>query len=204
MGSGHTNKSCMNKISLFPTLIFQHDLSQDPEFQLLKDICNRQKTEPHGLVSGAESSYVNGYGRLLDNMLLKGIRSRIQDAVNQYTQELGLEPAVITNSWFNKLGQGHRVERHRHECSVVSGALYLHADPGSVPLRLHNPINHLRMFEHIAQTNRENEPWFEFPCVTGMLVIFPSWLEHDTLPNESDSRITLSFNSSYNTNKTIR
>jgi uncharacterized protein (TIGR02466 family) len=196
----------MNKISLFPTLIFQHDFSQDPEFQLLKDICKQQKTAPHTLVSGAESSYINenGHGRLLDNMLLKGIRSRIQDAVNQYTQELGLEPAVITNSWFNKLSQGHRVERHRHECSVVSGALYLHADAGSVPLRLHNPINHLRMFEHIAQTTRENEQWFEFPCVTGMLVIFPSWLEHDTLPNQTDSRITLSFNSSYHTNKAIR
>ena len=196
----------MNRISLFPTVIFQHDFSQDPEFQLLNDICKRQKTAPHTLVSGAESSYINenGHGRLLDNVLLKGIRGRIQDAVNQYTQELGLEPAVITNSWFNKLSQGHRVERHRHECSVVSGALYLHADAGSVPLRLHNPINHLRMFEHIAQTNRENEQWFEFPCVTGMLVIFPSWLEHDTLPNETDSRITLSFNSSYHTNKAIR
>lgn len=196
----------MNRISLFPTLIFQHDFSQDPEFQLLNDICKRQKTAPHTLVSGAESSYINenGHGRLLDNVLLKGIRNRIQDTVNQYTQELGLEPAVITNSWFNKLSQGHRVERHRHECSVVSGALYLHADAGSVPLRLHNPINHLRMFEHIAQTNRENEQWFEFPCVTGMLVIFPSWLEHDTLPNETDSRITLSFNSSYHTNKAIR
>jgi hypothetical protein len=103
----------MNRISLFPTLIFQHDFSQDPEFQLLNDICKRQKTAPHTLVSGAESSYINenGHGRLLDNVLLKGIRSRIQDTVNQYTQELGLEPAVITNSWFNKLSQGHRVER---------------------------------------------------------------------------------------------
>ena len=193
----------MNRISLFPTVIFQHDFSQDPEFQLLKDICERQKTAPHGLVSGAESSYINGHGRLLDNILLKGIRSRIQDAVNQYTEELGLEPAIITNSWFNKLRQGHRVERHRHECSVVSGALYLHADPGSVPLRLHNPINHLRMFEHITHTNHENEPWFEVPCVTGMMVIFPSWLEHDTVSNETDSRITLSFNSTYLVNKKI-
>lgn len=193
----------MKAISLFPTLIFHHDFSQDPEFQLLKDVCEKQKTAPHGLVSGAESSYVHGHGKLLDNVLLKGIRSRIQQAIDQYTTELGLESVIITNSWFNKIGRGHRVERHRHECSVVSGALYLHADPGSVPLRLHNPLNHLRMFENIEHTNPLNEMWFEYPAVTGQLVIFPSWLEHDTMPNETDSRITLSFNSSYKLNKTV-
>jgi uncharacterized protein (TIGR02466 family) len=193
-----------NRISLFPTVVFQHDFSQDPEFQLLKDVCQRQKTAPHGLVSGAESSYVHGHGRLLDNILLKGIRGRIQDTVNQYTQELGLEPVMISNSWFNTLGVGHRVERHRHECSVVSGALYLHADPGSVPLRLHNPLNHLRMFEHIERDSPANQMWFEFPCVTGMLVVFPSWLEHDTVNNQTDSRITLSFNSTYHVKKSIR
>ena len=191
----------MTQKLIFPTVIYEHDFSNDPEFQLLKDICSNTKTEPHGLVSGGESSYIYGHGRLFDNMFLRGIKSRVQDCVNRYTHDLGLEPVGITNSWFNKMSKGHRVERHRHECSVVSGALYLHADEGSVPLRLFNPLNQSRMFEHIERNDFLNEMWHEVPCVTGKLVIFPSWLEHDTLNNNTDSRITVSFNSTYYTKK---
>jgi len=186
---------------LFPTVIYQHDFSQDPEFKLLSDIIERAPTKPHGLVGWAESSYAAGDGKFLNNPLLRGIKSRIQDCVNQYTQDLGLEPIGITNSWFNKMGKGARVERHRHECSVVSGALYVHADEGSVPLRLFNHLNGLRMLEHIERNDFLNEMWHEVPCITGSLVIFPSWLEHDTLTNDTDSRITVSFNSTYYTKK---
>jgi len=185
----------MTQVLLFPTVIYQHDFSQDPEFQLLTDIVNNHATKPHGLVSWAESSYAEG--KLLNKTLLRGIKSRIQACVDEYTRDLGLEPVGITNSWFNKIGQGHRVERHKHECSVVSGALYIHADKGSVPLRLHNPVNQLRMFEHIETNNFLNQAYHEVPCITGQLVLFPSWLEHDTLNNTTDSRITVSFNTTY-------
>ncbi len=187
----------MPQILLFPTVIYQHDFSEDPEFKLLSDMVDRAETKPHGLVGWAESSYAAGDRKFLDNPLLRGIRGRIQQCVNQYTQDLGLEPVGITNSWFNKMSKGQRVERHRHECSVVSGALYIHADPGSVPLRLFNNLNSLRMLERIEQDNFLNQTHHEVPCVTGSLVIFPSWLEHDTLTNETDSRITMSFNSAY-------
>jgi ectoine hydroxylase-related dioxygenase (phytanoyl-CoA dioxygenase family) len=32
------------------------------------------------------------------------------------------------------------------------------------------------------------------PCSSGSLVIFPSWLDHHTLENKTDKRVTVSFN----------
>ena len=36
-----------------------------------------------------------------------------------------------------------------------------------------------------------------FPAKTGRLLLFPSWLEHYTNPNQTDERITISFNTMY-------
>jgi hypothetical protein len=54
------------------------------------------------------------------------------------------------------------------------------------------------MFEQSqGPTTFYNENYRGFAASTGQLVIFPSWLQHDTLDNQSDLRITLSFNTTY-------
>ena len=186
----------MNEYVLFPTIVREYDFSKDPDFHVLADFVSKQKTEPHRLVGWAESSY--GVGRsLFDNFILKGIRQKLQAAVDEYIIELGIAPVKITNSWFNKLGQHQRVETHRHELSVVSGAFYVHANPGSVGLKLFSPLAQLRMYEQIVNHNAVNANFIEMECCTGQLILFPSWMEHGTDNNQTDSRITVSFNTEY-------
>lgn len=185
----------MRDLHLFPTAVREYDLSDDPDLRLINDVIGNQVTEPHRLIGWAESSYSTGKN-ILDHMLLKNFKSRLTGYVNEFARELGLKEVRIANSWFNHLAKNQRVLLHRHELSVISGAFYPYADPGSVGLRLHNPTSGLRMNEHIEESNFINQTWCDVECRTGLLILFPSWLEHSTEENTTDVRTTISFNTS--------
>jgi len=186
----------MTPQALFPTVVATSDFSKDLDIPVLLKIIERQKTNPHSLVDESPSSY-GTYINVLDDIKLEGLKKRIQVEVDNYTELLGLRKVKITGSWFNILGQGGRVNAHRHELSVISGAFYVKADPGSVGLRLHSPLAPMRMYEFAEKVNDINSNFWVMPCYTGQLVLFPSWLEHSTLPNQTESRITVSFNTKY-------
>ena len=188
--------SNLNKFALFPTLIAHYDFSKDPDIKGLADFISTEKTESHRLLPGAVSSY-GTEKNILNDVRFAGIRSRLQESVNDYVSELGVAAVKITNSWFNDLGVGQRVDNHRHEMSVVSGALYLHADEGSAALRFYSPLASLRMHEDVRTENSVSANFIDMPCETGLLILFPSWLEHSTEVNQTQSRITLSFNTDY-------
>jgi uncharacterized protein (TIGR02466 family) len=184
------------KFALFPTLIAHYDFSKDSDLKDLADFVSAERTESHRLLPGAVSSYGTEKNILNDPRFL-GIRSRLQNAVDEYVNELGVAEVKITNSWFNNLGVGQRVDSHRHEMSVISGALYLHADQGSAALRFYSPLAALRMHEDVRTENAVSANFIDMPCETGLLILFPSWLEHSTEVNQTQSRVTLSFNTDY-------
>jgi hypothetical protein len=149
-------------------------------------------TGEYHLVSGLSSYKIDR--EFLFKETLKPLMIKIQECINEYirTHEAyefdyasELEASVISSSWFNILGKGHKVDRHRHveswddrEGSVVSGAYYPYVDEGSAPLVFTFPERKV----------------IEMPCSSGSLVIFPSWLDHHTLENKTDKRVTVSFN----------
>ena len=186
----------MNVSHLFPTVIGSFDFSNDPDLQVLLDIIKNYPKEPHMLLSGGVSSY-STETRILNDERITGLKRRIQDSVNQYVEYIGVAPVDIGVSWFNVLTAGHRVKPHRHEVSVVSGAFYVEADEGSVGLTFASPLAPLRMFEFVQNINEHNSNFWTIPCKTGMLYLFPSWLEHSTELNETENRITVSFNTTY-------
>tara|TARA_B100001559_G_scaffold138720_1_gene116540 strand:+ start:359 stop:925 length:567 start_codon:yes stop_codon:yes gene_type:complete len=136
------------------------------------------------LVSGLSSYEVDK--QFLFKEELKPLMIKIQECVNEYVRpHEKLEASVISSSWFNILGKGHKVDRHRHveswndrEGSVVSGAYYPYVDSDSAPL----------IFTFLDGKT------VTMPCSSGSLVIFPSWLDHHTLENQTNRRITVSFN----------
>ena len=54
-----------------------------------------------------------------------------------------------------------------------------------------------RMSEILIEEDLYNCYNQEVPCTQGQLILFPSWLEHYTNDNETDNRITVSFNTFY-------
>ena len=186
----------MNVSHLFPTMVATFDFSNDPDLPVLSDIIKKYPTQPHMLLNGGVSSYYTET-KILDDDRLSGLRNRIQDSVNQYINYIGVAEVDIGVSWFNVLTKGHRVRPHRHEVSVVSGAFYVEADEGSIGLTFNSPLAPLRMYEFVHNVNELNSNHWSIPCRKGLLCLFPSWLEHSTETNDTDNRITVSFNTKY-------
>ena len=184
---------------IFPTRIDIHDLSQEPEWENLKKLIQQTEPQlrPHGLVSDAGSSYGTKMTPILSHFSVKRLRIKIESLVKEMALDMMMPPVQITNSWFNIMGKGQRVKPHRHEVSVISGALYVEAGEGSVGLSFHSPTAPCRMAEMLLGSNDLNENFHTVECKEGQLILFPSWLEHSTEVNDSERRVVVSFNTEY-------
>ena len=148
------------------------------------EVINKSIAVKYHLVSGVSSYEIDK--EFLFKEELKPLMIKIQECINEYIRpNEKLEASVISSSWFNILGEGHKVGRHRHveswddrEGSVVSGAYYPYVEDGSAPLIFTFP---------------EGKIVNMYPS-NGSLVIFPSWVDHHTTENQSNKRITVSFN----------
>ena len=111
-----------------------------------------------------------------------------------------LKGFTIANSWVTLYPDQAYVPEHIHSCFEISGVYYLKAQGGenSGMLALRDPA-------WVAKTMNIWGPGsrifpgpstnMTFPTRTGMMVLFPSWLPHSTLPNNSgEDRMIYSFN----------
>lgn len=187
-----------DEILLFPTVIHQYDLKDHPQFARLQSIAEEETYESVRLL--AATTYTNRQQRprgILGHPELALLANTLDQLAQQWSQQVGCRPIRINHSWLNQYAEGDRVERHRHEMSVCSAALFVQADADSCGLRFHSPLAQLRQYEISSHTTFYNENFTEIAAVEGRLVIFPSWLEHDSQPNASSLRRTLSFNTQY-------
>jgi uncharacterized protein (TIGR02466 family) len=183
---------------IFPTLVMTFDLSKLPIKDRIIEVMTSWGTNTHRLAIGGESSYnEKNPQQFLDHPDLALLKNTMQQCVNTYANQLGLKPVRITNSWFNKLGKGGSVGLHRHEMSAISGAYYPLVDVGSTPLLLRSPKAQVHMYDFALEDNRYNTQEQEVACVQDMLVLFPSWIEHYSHVNNTETRYTVSFNTSY-------
>lgn len=184
---------------IFPTRIDIHDLSSHPDWENLKNLIKQTENQirPHGLVNDAGSSYGTPMTPVLSHFSVRRLRLTIEELVKCMAMDLQMPPIQITNSWFNVMGKGQRVKPHRHEVSVISGALYVEAAENSVGLSFHSPLASSRMAEMLLGSNELNENFHTIECKEGQLILFPSWLEHSTEDNKSDRRVVVSFNTEY-------
>lgn len=178
-------------LSLFPTPVGVYELDAD-----CNEIYNKLsefKANPHGLLDGSKSSYGED-GNILYEMTI--LHQKIQNCIDNYTETTGLQSLIVTSSWYNEMNLGCKVNLHRHEGSVVSGAFYVKAH-NTVPLKFKNPLLPYKM----------NDLYDRMDCVfssfgihlqpkTGTLILFPSWIEHET-DNETGERCVISFNTLY-------
>tara|TARA_R110002073_G_scaffold125185_1_gene269684 strand:- start:267 stop:800 length:534 start_codon:yes stop_codon:yes gene_type:complete len=146
------------------------------------DVIRESEVGNYSFIKG-DSSYDTNKQFLFTTKLIP-LAKEIQLNIKNYTEEFTIEPSLMSSSWFNILYKGGVVEKHQHakswddeKGSVISGAYYPYVDENSCPL----------IFEN------EDENYESIPT-SGMMVMFPSWLSHYTKPNQSNKRITVSFN----------
>ena len=177
---------------IFPTLVQVHNIECDTRVvKAFLDDCDME-TWPDDIGKGTTSS------RQVENLLhineFEDIRKAIEERLAEYCDDAGLEPVDIGKSWINYQKQEGYVASHRHELSIVSGAYYPIAEEGSAPIVFDSPIRTPRMAEIHNKATDFTANNMEFEPKSGMLILFPSWLYHYSLPNKTAKRITISFN----------
>jgi len=136
------------------------------------------------------------------NDKLKNIKQFCEQQIKIYVEAV-INPVgdldfYITQSWINvnKPGQNH--PKHNHQNSIMSGVFYVQTVE-SDEIMLSDPNIRLKDFITFGE-DREFDKWnsctWSFPVTDGNLFIFPSWLEHQVLPNPltTTDRISLAFN----------
>jgi|TARA_B110000977_G_scaffold185862_1_gene251147 uncharacterized protein (TIGR02466 family) len=182
--------------SLFPTAVGIYDM-QVPDNITEDYLRSLDISGYHGLVSNGESSHdtVKGEEYLLNYPGMEYIKDQIQQCINNYSAEVGLEPLALTGSWFNIMKSEGYVLPHHHRVSTVSGAFYVSSEPNTCPLFLKNPLDNTKMLDLPAIRNQYTSNTAQIDSIKGRLIIFPSYIEHYTEINQSEqSRIVISFN----------
>lgn len=189
--------------NLFPTPIFEFDLSNKINFnQVKKDIEslhedyieNWSKYSFHDIISTDDNLHMNekfcGLVKVLDEYI-HVVMNRLNIKNDGY-HFLGL--------WANTHRRCTIHPSHQHPNSLLSGVLYVNVPEKSGDLYFDDPRESKSI---VAYTNGDSvnsmyqyRSWDFIPKV-GRLIIFPSWLRHGTHPstlNEGDYRMCMSFN----------
>jgi len=158
-----------------------------------------QSQQAHDWDNLLPHEYCKKYKRLLAEDKYHSLRDLIEAKFNMLMYSLlGSDYKFkITTSWAARLGQGEKIQEHRHLNCYYSGILYYGEDyTNATTLTLTNPIasqSSIRFSEHDQIQNLMNSDYDLTPH-TGALYFWPSEFKHWTGVNQSENRYSLAFN----------
>lgn len=185
----------------FPTPIWRYSLPNFKELNkvLLEYIFTLQKNDPEGTKQSNRLGWHSQGFKLNDSPcqnFLKACSPCIQHSAKAMAWDLSFYELHITGMWaiINKNNASNL--RHFHPNNMLSAAYYVKADKNCGNIKFHDPrpANEPIL---LKTTNQNQFNRIELPIEpeTGKLVIFPSYLHHSVLPNDSnEERIIISFN----------
>ena len=98
----------------------------------------------------------------------------------------------------SEMNVGDQHAMHTHPNSLLSGVFYLSVPEGSSSIRFKDPRPFTNVIAvPVQQHCLENWQWIHIDPEPGLLLIWPSWLEHEVPKNHSNGRITMVFNLSW-------
>lgn len=122
----------------------------------------------------------------------------INDAVGQVLDHLKIahEGSEITACWANISAQGAAHRAHSHPNNFLSGVYYVNVFEGANTISFHDPRVQTGIIRPpVTELTTENTDQVVVTVTDGMLLLFPSWLQHSVEVNRSDRvRISVSFN----------
>lgn len=185
-----TNKMAIH--SLFPTPVGVSHLGREITKKEYAFVESQKMYQNRGNLTSVNTN-------ILDELCLKSIRKFIQENLETFFIETVCPnkdvEIYITQSWCNytKPGGFHHV--HQHPNSYISGVFYFAADEDLDDITFHKENKYRQITVLPAEYRTFNYESFFFRIKPGMLVLFPSNLEHFVRLTESTNlRISLSFN----------
>lgn len=177
----------MNKISLFETPLWITELDVDLE-KLEKEIkIFTKETESQSLSNVGGYQGHGFYNQDLIDKIKNNIPLRVDKPINDFS----------FYSWVNVNKKLNRNERHCHMHTDIflSGVFYVKYPENSGVIRFYDPRGHLMQMQKDYDYYYDGYAYNYIQPKNNLLILFPSWLEHDVEENKSDDeRISIAFN----------
>ncbi|MEP4380857.1 MAG: 2OG-Fe(II) oxygenase family protein [Alphaproteobacteria bacterium] len=105
-------------------------------------------------------------------------------------------PFEITGCWMNIKPRGIGHPLHSHQNNYLSGVYYVKAPEGADQISFHDTRMERRVIiPRFTEETPLTARTMHIPVKTGILIMFPSWLQHSVVANPTEEmRVSLSFN----------
>lgn len=189
----------LQSFDVFPTRIWQAHLdSLQPRYaEWTSWVLALRAANPAAAGRTNRSGWNSKEMDVLERPLFAPLRQVIRSACATALGEMGRgRQAFELQSWINLHDRGGFNFLHMHEGSLLSGSFYLKVPAGSGELAFRDPrpgVLHGVIKGSVANGHAD----IHLKPSTGLLVLFPCWMEHYVEPHESDEpRICIAFNAS--------
>ena len=177
----------------FPTLIHAEDVQLDNKL-FEQEIIEWSKKD-----KGVKKTNVKGWHsqtNMFNIPVFKPLVDELFKMQHQIYEEERLDrQPKLGNMWANINYSGGYNKPHIHPNSLFSGVYYIKAPKNCGRIRLWDPRG---VLQHSMTDNRYFNDGHEYNYINveeGMIIYFPSWLEHDVEPSKSnEDRISVAFN----------
>lgn len=184
--------------SLFPTLVWESLLRKDLAGTINRLILEQVRELRVGqspLEAGRSWQSGNRMHRV--ESLRPLMRAVEQAALAALTLlKVGHQGIEVTGSWINLSapGAGHAI--HAHPNNFLSGVYYAQTAEGADTINFHDPRVQAGVIRPpVQELTGANTDQVVLRVRSGMLLLFPSWLQHSVDANRADiERISVSFN----------
>ncbi len=182
-----------------PIWTFKIDKYQTINNNMINYITNLQKKDPEGVL---KSNFKGWHSKNFDmkdeepKNFIEEIKININTAINDMDWNLQTQEVKISNMWAIINKKGSLNQKHLHSNNDLSAAYYVTAEENCGDIIFYDP-RPATIYKHpiAKKPNILNATINSISPEPGMLVLFPSYLEHSVDPNLSEQkRIVISFN----------
>jgi uncharacterized protein (TIGR02466 family) len=175
-------------------------------YQLNRKFTKKEKSATNLCLKKLNNNYGNRYSKDtqvlnkpeffdINDFCKKSIKEFYNDVYGETKTELR-----ITQSWLNISSPNEFHHKHRHPNSYISGVLYIETTEND-RINFYNPSLREHFFQETPTVfNQFNSRIWWLPATQGTLYLFHSDLEHEVPPVLGKKRISLSFNTFFNSN----
>jgi uncharacterized protein (TIGR02466 family) len=189
--------SVLQSFDLFPTRIWQARLDAlQPYFaEWTSWVLALRAASPVPAGRTNRSGWNSREMDVLERPVWAALRQAVHSACATALGEMGRSREAFTlQSWVNLHDRGGFNFLHMHEGSLLSGSFYLKVPAGSGALAFRDPRPGV-LHGVIKGSVPNGHADVHLKPSTGLLVLFPCWMEHYVEPHESDEpRICIAFN----------
>lgn len=175
--------------------VLEDDIAQTMNAHLLEQV----EVQKAALPQGADIS--DGWQTRTDLHTLdefSGMTEMIGAASKRVLEMLKVAPTPyeITGCWLNIKPRGTGHPLHSHQNNYLSGVYYVKAPDGADSISFHDTrVERQVIVPRYEEENQLTSTTVHVPVKSGVLIMFPSWLQHSVRPNPTEeTRVSLAFN----------